>query len=166
MRDCPPPTVGRLTRCRSVGATIVGRTDEIREEHIGTECGLFEVAKIGDEYFTFFVDCDKPKACTILLRGANKDVLNEIERNMADALAVARNVVLDSQLLPGGGATEMAVSAVLRNVGARPGSVSALTPDRRPSRCRATRRSRSWPSQRRSRWAPCPPPLPGLTLHR
>jgi len=35
--------------CRACGATVVNRTDEIREDDIGTECGLFEVRKIGDE---------------------------------------------------------------------------------------------------------------------
>jgi len=99
---------------RAVGATIVGRTDEIREEDIGTKCGLFEIVQIGDEPFAFFVDCEDPKSCSILLRGANKDVLNEIERNLIDAMAVARNVVLDPKLLPGGGATEMMLSAFLR----------------------------------------------------
>lgn len=34
---------------RATGATIVFRTDEIREEDIGTQAGLFEVNKIGDE---------------------------------------------------------------------------------------------------------------------
>ncbi len=28
-----------------------------REEDIGTGAGLFEVAKIGDEFYTFVVDC-------------------------------------------------------------------------------------------------------------
>ena len=124
----------RVARC--VGATIVHRTDEvggtggasaplrarapltprparaqITEEDIGTGCGLFEVRKIGDEYFTFVEQCADPKACTILLRGASKDALNEMERNLQDAMQVARNVVLDPRLLPGGGATEMAVAA-------------------------------------------------------
>jgi len=34
---------------RAVGATIVNRTDEIKESDIGTGCGLYEVRKIGDE---------------------------------------------------------------------------------------------------------------------
>ena len=63
---------------RACGATIVNRTDELREEDVGTGCGLFDVRKIGDEYFTFLVECTNPKACTILLRGASKDVLNEV----------------------------------------------------------------------------------------
>ena len=42
---------------RASGATIVHRPDEIRESDIGTGAGLFEVKKIGDEFFTFIVDC-------------------------------------------------------------------------------------------------------------
>lgn len=42
-----------------------------------------------------------------MLRGASKDVLNEIERNLHDALGVARNVVVNPRLCPGGGALEM-----------------------------------------------------------
>jgi T-complex protein 1 subunit gamma len=57
-------------------------------------------------------ECQDPKACTILLRGASKDVLNEAERNLQDALHVARNIVLQPKLVPGGGAVEMAVSQV------------------------------------------------------
>ena len=63
---------------RACGATIVNRTDEIREEDVGSGCGLFEVRKIGDEYFTYLVDCKDPKACSIVLRGASKDILNEV----------------------------------------------------------------------------------------
>jgi len=98
---------------RVCGATVVNRTDEIQESDVGTECGLFEIKKIGDEYFTFLTDCLAPKACTILLRGASKDVLNEVERNLMDAMNVARNVVVDPRLVPGGGAIEMAISQAL-----------------------------------------------------
>merc|ERR1712012_14263 len=98
----------RVARAR--GATIVNRTDEITEEDIGLDCGLFEIRKIGDEYFTFIEQCKDPKACTILLRGASKDILNEVERNLQDALNVARNLYQDPFIVPGGGATEMEVA--------------------------------------------------------
>jgi hypothetical protein len=61
-------------------------------------------------YFAFLEECAEPKACTILLRGGSKDFLNEVERNLQDAMQVARNVVFEPKLLPGGGATEMALS--------------------------------------------------------
>jgi T-complex protein 1 subunit gamma len=102
-----------LRVARACGATIVNRTDEITEEDIGTGAGLFEVRHIGDEYFTFIEGCKDPKACTILLRGASKDILNEVERNLQDALNVARNLWQDPALVPGGGATEMEVAHLL-----------------------------------------------------
>ncbi|GAA5834657.1 hypothetical protein JCM5353_004510 [Sporobolomyces roseus] len=98
---------------RATGATIVNRVDDLREIDVGTKCGLFNVEKLGDEYFTFLTKCQDPKACTILLRGPSKDILHEIDRNLADAMAVARNVVFDPRLAPGGGATEMAISVGL-----------------------------------------------------
>ncbi|XP_059147696.1 T-complex protein 1 subunit gamma-like [Physella acuta] len=98
---------------RACGATIANRTDELKEEDIGTGCGLFEIQKIGDEYYTFLTECKNPKACTILLRGASKDILNEVERNLQDAMNVARNVMIDPFLVPGGGASEMAIAQAL-----------------------------------------------------
>ncbi|TRY86366.1 hypothetical protein DNTS_012143 [Danionella cerebrum] len=95
---------------RACGARIASRTDELSEEDVGTGAGLFEVKKIGDEYFTFVTECKDPKACTILLRGASKEILAEVERNLQDAMQVCRNVLLDPSLLPGGGAVEMEVS--------------------------------------------------------
>jgi len=102
-----------LRVARACGATIVNRTDEITEDDIGTGAGLFEVRKIGDEYFTFIEQCKDPKACTILLRGASKDILSEVERNLQDALNVARNLYQEPALVPGGGATEMEVAHLL-----------------------------------------------------
>ncbi|KAA6410934.1 MAG: T-complex 1 subunit gamma [Lasallia pustulata] len=98
---------------RATGATIVNRVDDIQESDIGTHCGLFQIFRIGDEYFTFITHCKYPKACTILLRGPSKDILNEIERNLQAAMAVARNVMFHPRLSPGGGATEMAASVRL-----------------------------------------------------
>ena len=37
-------------------------------------------------------------------------VLNEMERNLQDVLAVARNIMVNPMLVPGGGATEMEIS--------------------------------------------------------
>lgn len=123
----------RIARC--CGATIVSRTDELTAADVGTGCGLFEIRKYGEEYFMFLEECADPKACTILLRGGSKDVLMEFERNLQvsdavhpysrprvsvhrllplqDAMLVARNVLLEPKLLPGGGATEMAISVGL-----------------------------------------------------
>jgi T-complex protein 1 subunit gamma len=98
---------------RACNATIVTRTDELSEHHVGTGAGRFEVKKIGDEYFTFITECINPKACTILLRGPSKDILNEVERNLQDALHVTKNIMLNPRLVTGGGSIEMAISQAL-----------------------------------------------------
>lgn len=95
---------------RACGGTVCSRTEEVKEEDIGTNAGLFEIKKIGDEYFTFVTECKDPKACTILLRGASKDILMEVERNLQDAMQVARNVMVNPRLVPGGGAVELALA--------------------------------------------------------
>lgn len=38
---------------RACGATIVNRVDDLREADVGTECGLFHIDKLGDEYVVF-----------------------------------------------------------------------------------------------------------------
>ena len=48
---------------RACGATIVHRPEEIRESDIGTKAGLFEVVKVGDEFWTFVVDCEVCVLC-------------------------------------------------------------------------------------------------------
>merc|ERR1712176_770817 len=59
-------------------------------------------------------ECEDPKACSVILRGASRDVLNEMERNLQDAFNVSRNIILEPKLLPGGGATEMELAARLK----------------------------------------------------
>merc|ERR1712086_180293 len=98
---------------RVTGATVVNRPEELTEKDIGNACGLFEVKKIGDDYFSFMTECKNEGACSILLRGASKDVLNEVERNLHDAMGVARNVMQNPRLVPGGGALEMELACRL-----------------------------------------------------
>ena len=40
----------------------------------------------------FLSECEEPKACTIVLRGGSKDVLNELERNLQDAMQARQAV--------------------------------------------------------------------------
>jgi T-complex protein 1 subunit gamma len=100
---------------RVSGATIAHRPEELQESDVGTHCALFDIQKIADEYFTFMTadEGSDARACTVVIRGANKDVMNEVERNLWDAMHVARNIAVDPRLVPGGGAAEMAVSHAL-----------------------------------------------------
>ncbi|ESL10399.1 chaperonin/T-complex protein 1 gamma subunit [Trypanosoma rangeli SC58] len=99
---------------RATGATVVSRIEELRNDHIG-QAGLMEIKKIGDEYFTYITGCSAGTACSVVLRGASKDVLNEMERNLHDAMCVARNIILDPRVVYGAAAVEMHVSSYLMN---------------------------------------------------
>lgn len=46
---------------RACGATVVNRTEELQESDIGTGAGLFEIKKLGDEYFCYITECKNPK---------------------------------------------------------------------------------------------------------
>ena len=72
------------------------------------------------------MDCKNPKACTIVLRGASKDVLHEVDRNLQDAMHAARNIHVNPHLVPGGGALEMALSRALNEKAKSVGGVQQL----------------------------------------
>ncbi|KAK7857812.1 t-complex protein 1 subunit gamma [Quercus suber] len=86
---------------RACGAVIVNRPDELQESDVGTGAGLFEVKKIGDEFFAYIVDCKDPRACTVLLRGAR-------------CYGCCKKHNQEPKLVPGGGAAELTVSAALK----------------------------------------------------
>lgn len=102
-----------LRVARVSGAKISSRPEDIQESDIGVKCNLFNIDKIGDEYYTYFINNDQPTACSILLRGGSKDTLNELERNLQDALGVTRNIFACQRVVPGGGATEMRIATQL-----------------------------------------------------
>ena len=58
----------------------------------------------------------KARSCaSIILRGANDFMLDEIERSIHDALCVVKRVLESKTVVPGGGAVESALSIYLEN---------------------------------------------------
>lgn len=104
---------------RVTGATIVGHVAQLRDSDVGTRCGLFEIRKLHDDQYAFFEDCLNPKACTLIIRAPSKDMLDEISRNLQDALSVARNILLDPYVVPGGGACEVELCRMMEEKAAR-----------------------------------------------
>lgn len=81
--------------------------EDLEDKHVGTKCGLFEYVKYGEEYYCKFSKCSFPKACSVILRRPSKDILNELRGNFLDAVKVAKNIILNPNLVPGGGCVEM-----------------------------------------------------------
>ncbi|ADM12346.1 T complex protein 1 subunit gamma [Encephalitozoon intestinalis ATCC 50506] len=108
LRRLKKTDVSRLSK--ACGARPVNRPEDLEERHIGTSCGLFEYVKYGEEYYCKFSKCVNPKACSVIIRGPTKDILDELERNFMDAVKVAKSIFISPKLCPGGGAVEMAMS--------------------------------------------------------
>jgi T-complex protein 1 subunit alpha len=66
------------------------------------------------------------KATTMLLRGANDYMLDEMDRSLHDALCVVKRVLESGSVVPGGGAVEAALSVFLENFATTLGSREQL----------------------------------------
>mmetsp|Transcript_31670 Transcript_31670/g.71198 ORF Transcript_31670/g.71198 Transcript_31670/m.71198 type:complete len:526 (-) Transcript_31670:355-1932(-) len=76
-------------------------------------CDLIEEIMIGEDRLIQFSGCKSGAACTVVLRGASKHLLDEAERSLHDALCVLARTVAITKAVPGGGATEMAMSLAI-----------------------------------------------------
>ena len=70
---------------------------------------------------TFVMDCKNPKAVSVLVRGGSEHVVDEIDRNLADAIGVVSLVFQDGKIVTGGGATEIELALKLRKYAPRVG---------------------------------------------
>ena len=62
---------------------------------------------------TNFVLVKAKSSASIILRGANDFMIDEMERSVHDALSVVRRVIESNSVCPGGGACEAALSIYL-----------------------------------------------------
>ncbi|KAI0784920.1 chaperonin Cpn60/TCP-1 family [Abortiporus biennis] len=98
---------------QAVGGSIQSTCSDIRREHLGT-CGKFEERQIGGERYNVFEECPKAKTCTLLLRGGAEQFIEEVERSLHDAIMVVKRAVKNGDVVAGGGAIEMDLSAYIR----------------------------------------------------
>ncbi len=63
-------------------------------------------------YVSYTVWCVM-KACTVVLRGANEYMLEEMDRALHDSLCVIKRMLESNSLVAGGGAVEVALSVYL-----------------------------------------------------
>jgi T-complex protein 1 subunit eta len=99
---------------QAVGGSIQSTCSDIQSEHLGT-CGSFEEKQIGGERYNIFQDCPKAKTCTLILRGGAEQFIEEVERSLHDAVMVVKRAVKNGEIVAGGGAIEMELSAYIRS---------------------------------------------------
>ncbi|KAL5611838.1 hypothetical protein BROUX41_000588 [Berkeleyomyces rouxiae] len=99
---------------QATGATVQSTCSDILAEHLGT-CGHFEERQIGGERFNFFENCPEAKTCTLVLRGGAEQFIAEVDRSLHDAIMIVKRAIKNRNIVGGGGAIEMEVSAYLHN---------------------------------------------------
>jgi len=92
-----------------LGADIVSTFDHPELSKLG-RCDLIEELMLGEDKVIRFAGCEQNQACTIVLRGASKHILDEAERSLHDALAVLFQTVQETRVVYGGGAAEMSMA--------------------------------------------------------
>ncbi len=94
-------TLANLEGDESFDTTMLGSAEEVVQERFGDdECILIKGTKAS------------PSA-SIVLRGANSMMLDEMERSIHDALCVVKRTLESNAVVPGGGAVETALSIYL-----------------------------------------------------
>ncbi|GAO47162.1 T-complex protein 1 beta subunit [Saitoella complicata NRRL Y-17804] len=73
-------------------------------------CDLIEEVIVGEDKMIKFSGVAAGEACTIVLRGATNQLLDEAERSLHDALAVLSQTVKETRTVLGGGCSEMLMS--------------------------------------------------------
>ncbi len=94
---------------KATSAKVVTNVKDLTSEDLGY-AEVVEERKVAGENMIFVEGCKNPKAVTILIRGGTEHVVDEVERALEDAIKVSKDVMEDSAILPGGGATELDLS--------------------------------------------------------
>jgi len=87
---------------------------------------LVEETKVGDGELIFIRGCKSSSAATIILRGANDFMLDEMERALHDSMCAVKRVLESKTVVAGGGAVEAALSVYLEDVAETMGSREQL----------------------------------------
>lgn len=96
-------TLADLEGGESYDTSSLGEADTVTQEYVSDhELLIFKGTKTG-------------KSASVLLRGANEMMLDEMSRSLHDALMATKRVLESKQVVPGGGAVEAAVAMHLES---------------------------------------------------
>ncbi|XP_060593002.1 T-complex protein 1 subunit beta-like [Ruditapes philippinarum] len=82
-------------------------------------CDVIEEIIIGEDRLIKFSGVKMGEACTVILRGATQQILDEAERSLHDALCVLTQTVKETKTVYGGGSSEMLMSDAVSKLAAK-----------------------------------------------
>jgi T-complex protein 1 subunit alpha len=95
-------------------SAFLGHADEVVEQ------------RVCDDDMIVIKGCKTTRSSTLLLRGANDYLLDEMDRSLHDAMCIVQKVLESGKVVPGGGAVEAALSIYLENFATTLGSREQL----------------------------------------
>lgn len=107
------------------GGEVVSTFDSPDNVKLG-HCESIEEIIIGEDTFLKFSGVAAGEACTIVLRGATEQVLDEAERSLHDALSVLSQTTRETKTVLGGGCSEMLMAKAVDQAAANETGKSAL----------------------------------------
>mmetsp|Transcript_24577 Transcript_24577/g.30219 ORF Transcript_24577/g.30219 Transcript_24577/m.30219 type:complete len:590 (-) Transcript_24577:194-1963(-) len=117
-RRCSKDDLKRLAKATG-GKVVVTMADMDGNETFDPEClgtcNAVREERIGDGEMLYVHGCQGGGVSTIVLRGANEYMLDEMDRALHDSLCVIKRMLESSTLVCGGGAVEAALSVHLEN---------------------------------------------------
>ena len=114
-----------------IGGQVASTFDNPDRGVLGT-CKLIEEVFIGDSRMIKFSGVSAGEACTIVLRGATAQLLEEAQRSLHDAFCVLTGTITDPRVVHGGGASEMLMAnavdkLVMHSTGKRALAIEAFS---------------------------------------
>jgi T-complex protein 1 subunit beta len=101
-----------------LGGEIVSTFDTPDKVRLG-QCDLVEEVMIGEDKLIRFSGVALGEACTVVLRGATQQILDEAERSLHDALCVLQQTVKETRTVFGGGCSEMLMATAVQELAAK-----------------------------------------------
>jgi len=118
-RRCSKEDLRRLAKATG-GKLILSLADLEGEQSVDPsafgEAELVRQDRVGDNELIYVMNCKSTAAQTIVLRGPNDHMLEEIDRALHDVLAVIKRTLESGAVVPGGGAVEAALSVYLEHI--------------------------------------------------
>jgi len=102
------------TGSETFDAALLGFADEVAQE------------RVADDELILIKGTKHSRSASIILRGANRYMLEEMDRSLHDSLCIVQRTLESNYIVPGGGAVEAALSIYLENFATTLGSREQL----------------------------------------
>ncbi|KAJ2348165.1 T-complex protein 1 subunit zeta [Coemansia erecta] len=95
----------RLQLC--CGGVAQNSVEDLSPQVLGRAGSVYEHV-LGDSKYTFVEECRSPRSVTVLIKGPNGHILQQVQDAVRDGLRAVKNAIEDGALVPGAGAFQVA----------------------------------------------------------